>query len=1316
MEQLFSICEYYEVIDPNVCLLSELENDDSLKKKLRTQVLKLKEVKEVKQKQSTDLTDGDFVPNDIPVRFCFSENNKFICLSSKLSSGTHNIVLPEFIINQVNKLKTHLLFSDHVKLLTQACSMILTEETNHVILLPWYVLSTVQLLFVANIFGVDVSSSAFLQHESSLDNFVKPLCAKSELFLSKGYSMHDFNSTLFAFPCERIFQCSYVLHPENGSFTAIMSETPMNSNNDKWVFMDPNPCDGKLSRSLRSNSTQQKLIKVQKNKSSTKKVVVAGSTETFTATQLNSVISHFGLNLQMAGRKNLTLMTRQFFLSQFYQQQLIHSPLDLNIYCFDGQSNFVCMYQELNASEHDIVVTSKQKELYNFSTLVPNFDDMKKILLQHYLSQTNYVIELPWIALTRSQMLAITKDKCPHLNDQKVIACKNIPGMLSGTLKQSIEYKNHFSEASKFDSCLTFGISIEDPLVSCDWGMDVTVETRKKVAMYRELFKKSKNNQEKTFLVNSAHNVELSEVQRERKSNMLPNAVVTKDQQQHDTVLPSLQSENYANNQSTDSTQDETQQDSIPGIKNTQSFAAPEHGPDDTYSISETSDTDNTSSEESSYEDSLSDSEEIPNSGKPHVNYEKIDDPVNISENRSNDSKYNTCTDTPAIKVLNGPLDMKLRSNSDLSQVHASAEKSSMMYTSLDNLENMEVEDSEISLDSPCSFKSPHSHCQGLNIAVHKNTQPETRNHSKYIVEEAVNCSTPIRPDVQPKDSGYTATISGADVVNQFQDTSNESLPGVLSQFFTCVECKETSEGPDILECFVCCKQVHYYCYNQEKMGKPLPYSYYNVAQKHLFNHKWFCNECNVLSIDTVLTNMAASQLKATIDHGSVKQQVGSMASFSHDIKTNQICVDESNSRKVTSTIADIIQSNIEETEFSKSSLDTILSILHIIVKHQENLENNIAHIEEFKEHSRNRKWYSNSHKNAIKTIQANTEHLCKRLDSYELVKDINKEVCESKEILQQAKENISFACEYIQDSYSDGPTTYNQVKKSLFSSKVKSNTSALSEPSHTVNNSTPVRATVDPRKTVIISRDIDKTVAKGSDKIRSSFNSLFRDMKIKHCFVSKGGSIFIELDSEEDATSVQNAWKKEFFTNPNVNNAVTSCTLFAKIQNSIILKGVSPDITDDELTNMLSSKYPSAKTKRFIKRDGTRLTTVKVDFTDLQHKQSAMTDGITLGHTIISPENYIPKQRIIQCYNCFKYGHVAKLCHQNHPTCQICAGHHSQDDCHQQSTKCRNCLSTNHYATSKDCPVYNEALQMIKVSNMKHKANSLQFSTYDDI
>ena len=121
---------------------------------------------------------------------------------------------------------------------------------------------------------------------------------------------------------------------------------------------------------------------------------------------------------------------------------------------------------------------------------------------------------------------------------------------------------------------------------------------------------------------------------------------------------------------------------------------------------------------------------------------------------------------------------MKLSSsNSDLSQVHASAEKSSMMYTSLDNLENMEVEDSEISLDSPCSFKSPHSHCQGLNIAVHKNTQPETRNHSKYIVEEAVNCSTPIRPDVQPKDSGYTATISGADAEHD-RDLAILSRPG----------------------------------------------------------------------------------------------------------------------------------------------------------------------------------------------------------------------------------------------------------------------------------------------------------------------------------------------------------------------------------------------------------------------------------------------------------------------------------------------------------------------------------------------------------
>ena len=1279
-EQLFSICEYYEIIDPNICLISDLKNDESLIKKSRAQVVKLKEVKEATQKQRADSTDCDI----LPIRFCFDNNSKFICLNSKLSSGTHKIVLPEYVVDQVNNLKSNLIYSDHVKLLTQACAITPCKDGNPHILLPWYVLSTVQLLMVAKLFKVDVSASAFLQHKSTLDNFVKPLCASSEAFLSKGYSMNEFDSTLFAFTSTNIFQCNYAVLPKNGSFTAIVSEIPMQLNSDSWTLMDDNPSYGKLSRSLRSTSSHHNVV--ANGKSAIKKVISVGSTETFTVIQLNSIISHFGLDIKMAGKKNLTLLTRKFFLSQFYQQQLIHSPLDVNIYCFDGQSNFVCMFQELKAAEHEIIVTSKQRELYDFETLVPDYDDLKKMLLHHYLSQTNYVLELPWIALTKSQMLAITKDKCPGLNKQKVLASKNIAGLLSGTLKQSTEYKNHFKDASKFDACLTFGISVEDPLSLCGWSVDCTIETSKKVAMYKELFGRPRKNQSRA-IANSSYNAEQS-VSYNNVSNcgnadkdsfhiasIVENMTCAGEGLLVEKPLGSLvQDRNICQKQSAGQTN--TTKESSLGSE--EQMKDHQHS-EDSCSNTDTYDSDSESVLNMSSSVSSSEVTNLISGPREHSN--DINSTSTTPEDPT-DSKYNTCTGLPSVDAFDNPLYTPCISikNDRLSvqkckKVLDEIGKSHINPKLPASLET--IDDSEISLGSLHSFKSPN-----CTNNVSKSTHPDMNIQTKKQLTEKSDVttfcsSTPIRSDLLPSISEFNTATSGTDFdLDQKCSKAQET--------FMCAECNEKPDMSDILECFACSHKVHFCCYKQETTGKPLPNSYHNIAMKHLNNHKWFCNECTELPRDEILDKMCARQL--TYPPAEVSEQDATdNFSSSHDTTTNNKILTEYN---------------------NQSTLEKILSSLNLVLKHQELLESSI------KKSTEDKKWCIKRHKNSIKAILANTELLCERPNSYNLVEDIDKEVRESREILNHTKENVKITSDCVQELssvVSAERTTYNEVKHSLYSSKI-----ANTDTQYQVKPSTPVKATVDPRRTIVISKDIDKNIAQGSGKIKSAFNALFKNMNIKHCFVSKAGSIFIELTSEEDALAVQNLWKKENFTSPHTTSASTACTLFATIQNSIVLKGVTSEISDDELNEILNSQYPGAKAKRFIRRDGTRLSTIKVDFSELKHKQSALDNGVKIENTIISPENYIPKQRIIQCYNCFKYGHVAKLCHQKHPTCQICAGNHSQDDCYQQSTKCRNCLSAHHFATSKDCPFFQEAYDMIQMNNLKNKQNSQQLGSYD--
>ena len=77
----------------------------------------------------------------------------------------------------------------------------------------------------------------------------------------------------------------------------------------------------------------------------------------------------------------------------------------------------------------------------------------------------------------------------------------------------------------------------------------------------------------------------------------------------------------------------------------------------------------------------------------------------------------------------------------------------------------------------------------------------------------------------------------------------------------------------------------------------------------------------------------------------------------------------------------------------------------------------------------------------------------------------------------------------------------------------------------------------------------------------------------------------------------------------------------------------------------------------------------------------------ITDWHNVLVHEY---KERPQHCYNCQRYGHVAKYCRrESTPTCAKCGIEgHSMKNCTSDFTKCINCKGS-HYATSKTCPSY---------------------------
>ena len=189
----------------------------------------------------------------------------------------------------------------------------------------------------------------------------------------------------------------------------------------------------------------------------------------------------------------------------------------------------------------------------------------------------------------------------------------------------------------------------------------------------------------------------------------------------------------------------------------------------------------------------------------------------------------------------------------------------------------------------------------------------------------------------------------------------------------------------------------------------------------------------------------------------------------------------------------------------------------------------------------------------------------------------------------------------------------------------------------------------------------------------------------------------------------IKTEWKESYFTCSSIDGAKTTCRSLADLQNSVIIKHVPTNMTDEEITQIISESYESASARRFVKRDGTKLQTIKIDFDKLEHKAECCAQGIKLGNEIYRTEEYRPRQRVIQCYHCFKYGHVAKFCRQKHPTCEYCAGPHPQDDCHHQTMKCSNCNSKEHYATSEKCKEFQAAVNAMHLQVRKNTYGSQQ-------
>ncbi|XP_046803851.1 uncharacterized protein LOC124419264 [Lucilia cuprina] len=141
------------------------------------------------------------------------------------------------------------------------------------------------------------------------------------------------------------------------------------------------------------------------------------------------------------------------------------------------------------------------------------------------------------------------------------------------------------------------------------------------------------------------------------------------------------------------------------------------------------------------------------------------------------------------------------------------------------------------------------------------------------------------------------------------------------------------------------------------------------------------------------------------------------------------------------------------------------------------------------------------------------------------------------------------------------------------------------------------------------------------------------------------------------------------------------------------IIFNIPEEISMYELFGLLNSPVPIVKLIRMTKKNGNErepTMKVKVVFKGLQIPRE-----MDFAYTKLVTKPFIP---FGQCYNCYRFNHIADNCKQKDKTCNNCFKRHNVgDNCDPSNIQCSNC-GDNHAPTNRSCPAREKALNLKRI------------------
>ena len=146
------------------------------------------------------------------------------------------------------------------------------------------------------------------------------------------------------------------------------------------------------------------------------------------------------------------------------------------------------------------------------------------------------------------------------------------------------------------------------------------------------------------------------------------------------------------------------------------------------------------------------------------------------------------------------------------------------------------------------------------------------------------------------------------------------------------------------------------------------------------------------------------------------------------------------------------------------------------------------------------------------------------------------------------------------------------------------------------------------------------------------------------------------------------------------------------------VISNVPMDLSDEEIKEALTGQHVS-----FVKRMPYRSDKGVAPSRSvlLCFKSTILPAVVDIGYLRFRTRDYVPPTK--RCYNCNRYGHLAKACRSAH-RCTKCGGRHAYEDCATERPKCVNCGGT-HSAGYAGCPRYRHE-SIVNSVMVKQKVN----------